>query len=167
MVIAKIGFRDEEFLVPFHYLKNKGVVVDVASTESGQAVGKLGAKVDVDLAFHDVNLVEYSGIIIVGGPGSRSLVNNPELEGIASTAIHKGLLVGAICYAPVILAQAGLIHGKKATAWNGDGHQKPILEERGAVFVDESVVVDGNLVTGNGPDAAEAFAEAVYKKLME
>ena len=52
-------------------------------------------------------------------------------------------MISAICLAPMIVGEAGYLLGKKVTAWNGDGMQKPALESYGAEFVDQSVVVDG------------------------
>jgi protease I len=165
MIIAKQGFRDEEFLLPFDFFRKNGANVDVASTEEGECIGKLGAKVNSDLAFDDVNPEDYNAILLVGGPGSHELVGNPKLEGIIKRAVSSGLVVGAICFAPVILGKAGVLEGKKVTAWNKDGKQKPVLEQSGAEFLDEDVIVDGKLVTANGPESAKEFAETIFKRL--
>ncbi len=75
--------------------------------------------------------------------------------------------MGAICIAPTILAYAGVLEGKKATVWNQDGKQAEILTKNGAEFVDELVVVDGKIVTANGPPAAEAFGKKILEMLKE
>lgn len=165
IIIAKIGFRDEEFQIPFEYFKNKGIGVDVASTEKGECIGKFGGKAIANKSFEEVDINNYSGIVLIGGPGSKELVGNRLLEGIIHKAVENDLIIGAICYAPVILAVAGVLKGKKATVWNGDNRQSPVLEKHGVKFVDNTVVVDGRLVTGNGPNAAKGFAEEIAKLL--
>ena len=79
-------------------------------------------------------------------------------------------VLAAICWAPTILAKAGVLSGKKATVWKGDDAEygmttDAMLERSGADFTGAEVTVDGNIVTGNGPAAAQKFAEAVEKKL--
>ncbi len=165
MIIAKQGFRDEEFLVPFEYFSNNGADVDVVSTEAGECTGKLGAKVNADRSFDDVDAKDYDAILLVGGPGSHELVGNPMLEKIIKESVSSGLMVAAICFAPMILGKAGVLEGKRVTAWNNDGKQKPILEQSGAEFVDEDVVVDGKLIAADGPKSAQKFAETIFREI--
>jgi len=68
---------------------------------------------------------------------------------------------------PVILAKAGALKGKKATVWSSPLDRSPIkiLEAQGAEFVDEKVVWDGNIITGNGPDAAREFGKTIADAL--
>ena len=109
----------------------------------------------------------YNAIVVIGGPGSKLLVGNEKLDKILLDARDRNLLITAICYAPIILARIGLLKGKKATVWNEDGMQSPIFEEEGVHFVNEIVVVDGNIVTGNGPGAATEFAKTIIRVLEE
>jgi protease I len=74
-------------------------------------------------------------------------------------------VVGAICLAPFTLGYAGVLKGRRATAWTGGRFTPGMLAAEGALFRDESVVVDENLITANGPDAARAFAKAVVATL--
>jgi len=163
MIIAKQGFQDQEFQKPYDIFQEHNLIVDIASTEKGDCIGKFGLQVVADRSLEDVDIEEYFAVVLIGGPGSVSLVGNPELEKIVQTAKEKNIVIAAICYAPVILAKAEVLKGKKATVWNNDGKQGPILEEAGVDFVDEMVVVDDMLVTANGPAAADAFGHAVVK----
>ena len=78
-----------------------------------------------------------------------------------------GRAYGAICISTRILAHAGVLQGKKATGWNGDGELGGILSAGGAEFVDKPVVVDGNVVTGNGPGAAGEWGEEIVRVLTK
>ena len=90
---------------------------------------------------------------------------------IAKNSVNHKVL-SAICWAPTILAKAGVVNGKKVTVWLGDDPEygmktSKVMENAGATFVNKEVVTDGNLVTGNGPNAAEKFADAVMQKLSD
>lgn len=165
MIVAKQGFRDEEFDVPFNYFEEKDVNVDVASTESGQCTGKYGMMTFANLSFEDVDIDEYEAVIVVGGPGSRDLVGDKLLEKILSYAYEKKKIIAAICYAPVILAKAGLLKGKKATVWNEDSAQENILKSSGANYMDDTVIVDENIVTARDYKAALEFSGRIYKMI--
>ncbi|MEM3519623.1 MAG: DJ-1/PfpI family protein, partial [Candidatus Hadarchaeales archaeon] len=102
-------------------------------------------------------------IIFVGGSGSSLYFNDPTALAIAKEAFTKKKVVGAICIAPVILANAGVLKGKNATVWDGEFVEK--IERGGAKFVNRPVVVDGNVVTANGPQAAREFGRAIAKLL--
>ena len=163
MVVAKEDFKDEEFQVPYDYFIQNGYSVDVASTKKGNCFGVSGTVITADLSFEEVKANEYLGIVLVGGPGSRTLVGDRALEQLLHKMNDLNMVVAAICYSPVILARAGLLKNKKATVWNGDGKQKPLLVAEGARYVEESVVVYQKLITGNGPGAALEFAKEVIK----
>jgi protease I len=165
MVIAKDGFRDEEFQIPFKHFQDNKYSVDVASTAKGDCFGKLGAVVAADRSFEDIEIEEYMAVVLVGGPGAPGLVGNKALEAVIHQAVERNIVLAAICISPIILANAGVLEDKRVTVWNEDGNQSPIMFKAGAVFVDEPVVADGRLITGNGPDAAQEFAEAIVKEL--
>ncbi len=163
MVIAKQGFKDQEFQKPYEIFQKNDVLVDIASTSEGECKGADGSKVDANLAFSDVNIVDYSCIVVIGGPGSPALVSLSELERLLHKAQENDIVIASICYAGVVLAKAGVLKGKKATVWNGDGNQSPILEQNDAEYVGESVVVDGKVITANGPSAAEEFGDKIIE----
>lgn len=76
---------------------------------------------------------------------------------MARATVEAGKPLGAICIAPLILAKAGVLKGRKATVWDSGGEQIAILKAHGAVYTDQAVVIDGSVVTGNGPGAAGEF----------
>lgn len=167
MVIAPRDFRDEELLIPKEYFEGLGAEVVVASKERNVCRGMLGARIEPDIALRDVNVEDFDAVVFVGGAGVPAYFDDPEALRIAREAHEKGKVVGAICLAPGVLASAGILKGRRATVWWTPHHTlgRDLLLRGGATLVDEPVVVDGRIVTANGPDAARAFAEAIARLL--
>ncbi|OIO00347.1 hypothetical protein COY52_03200 [Candidatus Desantisbacteria bacterium CG_4_10_14_0_8_um_filter_48_22] len=165
MVIAEKGFRDEELLVPQKEFVKNGLNVIVASTSAGEAVGKISARVKPDAELSRVNFSDYDAIVVVGGPGSSEyLWDNKVLRKGLVEMQAKGKVVTAICISTVVLARAGVLKGKKATVFP-DPEGISELKKAGAIYVNQHVITDGKIVTGDGPDAALEFARAVIKLL--
>lgn len=162
LIIAHHGFQPKEYTEPKGVLQAAGVEVITASDQPGTAISSISneeAKVDMTLA--DVNLADYDGVFVVGGPGALEHLDNEKLYKIIREAVHMGKAFGAICISPRILAKAGVLNGKKVTGWNDDMGLDAVLKQSGATHVRQSVVVDGKLVTGCGPVAAEEFGRAI------
>lgn len=168
-VIAKQGFRDEEFFIPAEILKRSGYeVVVVSNTKKGEkAIGADGGKVIVDLELENLNPEEFEMIVFVGGPGALENLDNEISYKIIQKTVELNKKLGAICIAPTILAKAGVLKGKKATVWSSSNYQESIriLKEKGAEYVAKDVVKDGDLVTANGPQAAEEFGKILLEVL--
>ena len=164
MIIAKNEFRDEELLQPKAVLEGAGIEVVVASSSSGTATGMLGARVEVQDLIGNINPSDYDAVIFVGGRGSSEYWQDPTAHSIAKKANELGKLVCAICIAPVTLAKAGLLSGKRATVWQSEVNA---LKQAGAFYTGKAVEVDGNIITGNGPPAAEEFGKTILGKLKK
>jgi len=162
MIIASQNFRDEELLIPKKLFEKEGYGVVIAGTSLKPAKGMLGAVVTPQILIDQVKVDEYDAIVFVGGVGAKEYFNNPLAHKIAKEAVSKNKILAAICIAPRILAEAGVLKGKKATVWVSEGKT---LEEKGAHYTGKSVEVDGNIVTGSGPQAAEEFAKIIIKLL--
>ncbi|MBW3004369.1 DJ-1/PfpI family protein [Candidatus Woesearchaeota archaeon] len=162
-VIAHEGFRDEECFEPKEVLKDHEVII--ASTDTSPATGSLGGTITPDITIDEAlnRIDEFDAVVFVGGPGANVYFENPTAHKIAQSAKN---ILAAICIAPITLAKAGVLEGKKATVWDdGQKTQAKMLEDAGAAYVAEDVVVDGNLITANGPKAAKKFGEAILAKL--
>ncbi|MEM2289438.1 MAG: DJ-1/PfpI family protein [Candidatus Hadarchaeales archaeon] len=165
MVIAPENFRDEELFDTRSELEKAGIEVRVASTSKGTAVGMLGGRVRPDLRLEETNARDWDAIVFVGGVGCQVYFGDENALSLAKEAAELGKKVCAICIAPVILANAGLLENRKATVW--DGEFRRMLEEKGAKYVNKSVVVDGNIITANGPGAASEFGRTIAKELAK
>jgi protease I len=122
-----------------------------------------GATVRPDIKLEQVRVDDYDAVIFVGGSGSAVYFNDDRALSIAREAFDKRKKTCAICIAPVILANAGVLKGKRATVWNGDYVE--MLEAGGATYTGRPVEVDGNVITANGPKAARDFGRAIAKEL--
>jgi protease I len=162
MVIAPADFRDEELFETRSAIEAAGHKVLVASTTTGEVTGMLGGKAKPDLLLKDAKAADYDAVVFVGGRGSTVLFDDPAAHALASDAAKQGKVVAAICLAPAILANAGLLSGRRATSNEG---ATAALEAKGARVVDAAVVEDGRIITGNGPDAAREFGEAIARQL--
>lgn len=162
IAIAFENFRDEEYFVPREIFEQAGFEVKTASNKLGTAIGADGGEVEVDMLIGDIQ--NHEALVFVGGPGCLThLDNNISYRKIQET-VNEGKVLAAICISPVVLANAGVLTGKKATVWNGKGPIN-ILKEKGAFYEDEDVVVDGKIITAAGPRAAKSFGEEIIKCL--
>ena len=162
MVIASNNFRDEEYAEPRKVLEEAGARVTVACSTLHRAKGKLGLEVKPDVLMSDVKEADYDGIVFVGGGGSQEYFNSPVAHKLARAFFSQGKLTSAICIAPAILANAGLLNEKKATAFPSS---KEIILAKGGVFTGGNVESDGTIVTGSGPEAATKFGEKLVEVL--
>ena len=166
-IIAFRDFRDEEYFITEQVLKNAGAVITTASSDTGKAVGMFGGEANASLLIEDLNISDYDALVFIGGSGAVKYINDEKCHQLAQKIIEENKVLGAICIAPAILAEAGTLEGKKATVWSSsmDKSVVKILKENGAIYKDEAVVIDGKIVTANGPIAAKQFAQAIIEKL--
>ena len=163
LIIAQDQYRDEEYEVPKNIFTQAGHEVVTASKKVGPCRGKLGGTTQATIAIEDIDVSNYSAVIFVGGAGAIDYQHDVQAHLTAQEAVNREKVLGAICIAPTILAYAGILDGIKATVWNGESEPSKILEQQGAHYVNETVVVDGKIVTANGPEAAEEFAKKVLE----
>lgn len=162
MIIAQNNFQDDEFLRPKAVLEENGIDVTVASTSLDEATGMLGAKVKPDILVDEVDVNNFDIIVFVGGSGATQYLDDPMAHEIARDGIRANRIVAAICIAPVILANAGILEGKQATVWPSEGDR---IEAKGADYTGRPVEIDGNIITSSGPAAAVEFGEEIIKAL--
>lgn len=163
-VIAQKDFRDEELLTTQRVLASRGIETKIASENLGKAYGRLGAVVDVDLKIDNIKTADFNGIVFVGGRGMAQYLEDIRLLELARQFYRAELIVAAICIAPSILANAGILMGKTATAIPS---QEENLKNRGADYTGMQVEADGKIITGKDPSAAEEFGDKIYWILGE
>lgn len=163
MVVAPKNFRDEELLEPKRILEQKGALITIASKGSiQQAIGKLGAVVNIDTDYTQINTNDFAAVIWVGGAGASTYFDDPLAHNLLQTMYQQNKIVAAICIAPVILAYAGILQGKKATCFPTNQND---IQQKGAYYTGELVTVDGTIITASGPEAAQLFGEKIAELL--
>lgn len=162
MVIAPEMFRDEEYEHPREVLERRGASITTASVEAGPSLGRFGLKATADIALRDASAEDYDAVVFVGGPGASVYFDDPAALELAKAMASAGKLVTAICIAPTILAHAGLLQGKRVTAFPS---QEDEIRAHGALFTGNPVQSDGRIITANGPEAAYSFGETIGNAL--
>lgn len=164
MIIAQNDFRDEELFETKKVLESGGVSVTVASTTRGPVKGMLGGTATPDMLVKDVSMDDYDALIFVGGSGAQQYWADATAHALANKAYASGKVTAAICIAPVTLAKAGLLKGRKATVWSSEAGQLAAL---GAQYTGSDVEQDGLIITASGPTAARAFGKKVLGMLAK
>lgn len=162
IVIPPKDFRRTIYDAVTQALTDAGATFDVCSLEAGKAVGTQGRTIEVTVT-PDVSPDQYEAVVFLGGPGMKSLTDDPDLVDLAKAFYEAGKVVGAIRFSAAVLANADLLDGKTVTAGK---EIKQTLESKGATVTSRPVEVDGEIVTGHGPEAAEEFAQALVKVLL-
>ena len=139
MVTAPKNFRDEELFIPKEKFENAGHEVVIASNKVGVCKGTLGGEISSDMLLKDVNVDDFQAVVFVGGTGSDVFFNDENALKIAREADKKGKVLSAICIAPMVLANAGVLTGKKATVWSGESEN---LKSKSVIYTGESVTVE-------------------------
>lgn len=168
MIIGHDGFRDEEYFEPKAVFENAGYEITTCSKQN-PAISKIERRpVEVDVLwsdlFHDDTDAskDFDALVFVGGPGTETYLHDKNAHKLAWDFYNSGKLVTAICWAPAILANAGLLVGKKATVWPG---AKEDLCNGNCIYQENGITVDGRIITASGPEEAEEFARKIVEKL--
>jgi protease I len=165
VAIAPDRYRDEELDKPLAVFRKAGIGFDIASITTGTCAGMLGGTAHASLTFDHADPSLYAGIVIIGGLGSPAhLWGNRDLARLVKTLYSAKKIVAAICLSPVVLARAGILKGRKATLYRTPESVSE-MKAGDAVILESPVVIDGTVITANGPDAATAFGDAIVSAL--
>ncbi len=164
-IIAPEKFRDEELFVPKAAFEKAGYQTVLASTRIGTASGMLGGFAIATCPISDLRAADLAALVIVGGAGSHThLWGHEGLHSLAREMAAAGKPVAAICISPAVLARAGILKGRKATVFK-DPASIAELQKGQAICEPRSCVVDGNIITASGPEAAAEFADEILRLL--
>jgi len=164
LILPQNGYQDSEFEKVRKMLVDGGCSIVIASSDGGTCLGKFGGSVNGAVPMAQVKVDDFDLIAFIGGPGAEAYVRHPEALRLAHEAALANMPLGAICIAPLILAKARVLGGRRATVWDdGKGTQQGILEQAGAIFTGDSVTRDGMIVTGNGPEVSAEFGRTLLE----
>ena len=162
IILTADRFEDMELYFPYLRLIEEGIEVHVAGLKKGLIKGENGYGFEMKMLIDDVNPDDYDLLILPGGApdGAPAMVRKSlKAQEISKSFFAKNKPVAAICHGPYTLISANLVKGRKMTSYWGDGVPDE-LKAGGAIYSDEPVVVDGNLVTSRYPwDLADFMRE--------
>lgn len=165
VIIVGEGFEDSEFQVPYDRLKKAGHEIDIMGVEAGTDVhGKRGKSVaHTNVSAHAAYPDHYDALIIPGGYGPDRLRANEDIVSFVEGFMNSGKPVAAICHGPQLLIEADTVRGRTLTSWPS---VKTDLFNAGAAWVDQALVMDGNLITSRKPDDLDVFCNAIEQVLQ-
>lgn len=158
MVLANYNFNDDEYEYTRKIFDDNNIEVKITAGDPGECESVAGKNLDVDMSMQNISASDFKAVVFIGGPGVDSYFNNGDALELAQKFSKENKIVAAICWAPVILARAGLLLQRKATVWDG---AKDDLVTAGAIYTADKVCVDGNLITADGPDSALDFGQSI------
>lgn len=162
LIIASRAFRDEELFETKQELENANIDTVIASTKTGIIRGALRGQAEAEILVNDIIVEDYDAIIFVGGPGAKEYFDSTVAQDIARKAKDKKKVLAAICIAPAVLANAGVLDGVKATCFLTERFK---LKKAGAEYTGADVERDGFIITANGPRAATQFGKTIVEAL--
>ncbi len=168
-ILATDGFEQSELQGPMKGLQEAGFDVDVVSLAAGQIRGwkgkDWGEPVDVDVTLDDANSSDYAALVLPGGViNPDTLRTKPAAIKFVQAFDRDGKPLAAICHGPWLLVEAGVAAGRTVTSWPS---VKTDLQNAGARWKDEEVVVDGHIITSRKPEDIPAFTRTIIEALAK
>jgi protease I len=165
-VLATDGVEQVELDRPWQALEDAGAEPELISLESGSITAydhiDKGDTKQVDVSLSDADPDDYAALVLPGGVINGDFVRaDADAVAFVKAFFDAGKPVAAICHAPWVLAEADVVRGRRMTSWPS---LQTDLRNAGATWVDEEVVVDGNLITSRKPDDLDAFSAAIVEE---
>lgn len=157
------GFEEVEGLTVVDILRRAGIGISTVSVTGSRSIcGAHDIHVEADILFEECDFSDAQMLVLPGGmPGTRNLGQHRGLSELLKEAAGEGRKIAAICAAPSVLGDLGLLEGKEAVCYPG-------FEDRlrGARVLTEDVAVDGNITTSRGLGTAIPFALKLAEQLV-
>jgi 4-methyl-5(b-hydroxyethyl)-thiazole monophosphate biosynthesis len=151
------GFEEIEAVTIIDMLRRADVEVIVAGVGGEEVTGSHGITIRCETLVDSCDVSTAEGIVLPGGmPGTTHLKESPVVRRLIQELNRAGKLIGAICAAPAVLAEVGLLKGKTATS-----HPQHTSSLRNCRYSEKPVVIDGNIITSRGAGTVIAFAAAL------
>jgi len=158
LVLLAGGFEEIEAVTIIDVLRRGEVAVTTASLAGKHVTGSHQISIEADALFELISVTDFDALVLPGGPGAKTLREDPRAQAAIRSAAGAGKLVAAVCAAPTALEVAGVLAGKRATVYPGNALPS-------AHQVEARVVEDGTIVTGSGPGTAMEFALKLVERL--
>ncbi len=168
-ILTENGFEEIELTSPKQALEDAGATVHVISPQKEKVKAmkdhEWSIEVKVDKHLSEANPADYDGLVLPGGVINPDLLRqNNEAIGFVTSFFDEGKPVGAICHGPQTLIEAGVVDGKELTSY---ASIRTDLENAGAIWLNQEVVVDNGLVTSRSPADLPAFNQKLIEEIAE
>src|SRR5919199_4351335 len=165
-VVATDGVEQVELDRPWQTLEEAGAQPELVSLEEGTITAydhiDRGETRKVDATVASADPDDYAALVLPGGVINGDFVRaDADAVAFVRSFFDAGKPVAAICHAPWVLVEADVVRGRRMTSWPS---LQTDLRNAGATWVDEEVVVDGNLITSRKPDDLDAFGAAIVEQ---
>lgn len=169
LIIATHGFEQSELEVPRDKLKAAGATVQVATPDGKAITGwdkkDWGRPVDADLKIADAACADYQALVIPGGVMNPDKLRvDDDAMALVKAFLSGGKIVAAVCHGPWLLVQADALQGRQATSYPSI---RKDVENAGATWLDEEVVVDNGIITSRNPGDLDAFTKKIIEEVEE
>jgi len=162
-VLVDQQYQEMEVWYPYYRLIEAGATVHLISAEKGRSYpSKTGYPATADLSYGDVSASDYDGVVCPGGFAPDFIRRNPKANQFVADFDKQGKLVAAICHGLWCCCSAKILNGRRCTSFFAI---KDDVEHAGAIWSDEEVVVDRNLVSSRKPADLPAFLRACIEVL--
>jgi protease I len=164
-ILTEEDFEDSELTEPLRTMKDAGASVLIVGSGSKKSYkGKRGsAEVTVDTTADKVETSQFDAIIVPGGYAPDKMRLHQPMVDLVRKAHAEGKIIAAICHGPQLLISADIVKGRRVTSWPSVAVD---LKNAGAIWVDEPVVRDGNVITSRKPADLPRFNKAIIEALL-
>ena len=164
LILVESGYEEFELWVPYYRLLEEGIAVACVGPKAGALyAGKHGIEARADVSFSEADLKSAQAVIIPGGWAPDRLRTHPEAIALVKGAHERGIVIAAICHAGSLLVSADIVRGRRVTSYRSI---RDDLRAAGAEWMDEPVVVDGNLITSRTPSDLPVFLPAILAAIQ-
>lgn len=169
LIMTTHGFEQSELFEPLEQLKAKGATVHVATPDGEAARGwdsqDWGKSVDADMTLLDVNVEDYIALVLPGGQINPDILRlNDDAVSLVGEFVAHDKIVAAICHAPWLLIEAGVVEGREMTSYPSI---RTDLKNAGATVVDKEVAISNGIITSRNPGDLPAFIDKIVEKVEE
>ncbi len=164
LILVADGVEDMEFYYPYYRFKEQKIEIHISGPGSKHVSGKHGYEITIDEPLAALRVENYDIIILPGGKAPEKLRNHPAVIHLVKDAMDSGKIIASICHGAQILISANVLKGRKATCFSAI---KDDIIAAGAKYLDQSVVVDGNLITSRHPHDLPEFCREIFSAVEQ